>query len=343
MLELQAVSKRIGSFALESFDLKVSDGEYFVLLGPSGVGKTVLLEVIAGLLPPDSGRILWRGKDITDCQPEARRFAVVYQDYALFPHMTVAGNIAYGLQVRKTGDVKTRVGALAEMFHIEPLLHRKTTTLSGGEQQRVALARALATEPELLLLDEPLAALDGRTRRHFRRELRALQRQSGTLFVHVTHDIDEALFLGDRVGVMLDTAIHQVSSPLELVQAPSDPEVADFLGLPNVLTVDNADVGACRIEGEEIQVASADSSVTHVWIKPEEIKLSRQPPDSKSRNQFRCRVDGWEPSGVLVAVRLSKDRLKLTALVTHDSFRDLGVTRGADIYCTFKDSVVHCL
>ena len=165
MLELHSISKNLGSFAMADISIKINNGEYFVLLGPSGVGKSVLVDIVAGLIKPDDGRIFWDNKDITLEPPEARGFAVAYQDYALFPHLTIRQNITYGLRATgcSSGKIASRLQMLTEMLNIHELLSRRPTNLSGGEQQRVALARALAIEPKLLLLDEPLSALDTNT------------------------------------------------------------------------------------------------------------------------------------------------------------------------------------
>jgi len=344
MLELQSISKRLGSFAISDLNLRLKQGEYFVLLGPSGVGKTILVELIAGIIRPDTGRVLWEGKDITSMPPEARGFALVYQDYALFPHMTVVENITYGLQARGVGHkgAAARARTLAEKLNIAALLNRHTGTLSGGEQQRVALARALAPQPRMLLLDEPLAAVDIGLRARLRHELRRIHQDTGTTFLHVTHDPDDALYLAERVGVMLGGRIHQIATPEELFRSPSDPAVAEFLGMRNIITVDSAKRGVCRAGGVEIHAALADESISHIWIKPEEVLLSCQSFDSSARNQFRCTVEEWENSGPLLAVRVSAGTLSLTALVTYESFKELGIEVGTELYCTFKSSAVHC-
>jgi len=344
MLELRSLSKQLGLFTITDLNLRLNHGEYFVLLGPSGVGKTVLIEMVAGFITPDAGRILCEGQDITNSPPEARDFAVVYQDYALFPHLAVAANIAYGLRARgvQSKQAAARVRALAEKLNIAALLNRRVGGLSGGEQQRVALARALAPRPRLLLLDEPLAAVDIGLRARLRHELRCIHQQTGTTFLHVTHDPDDALYLADRVGVMLEGSIRQVATPQELFRAPSDAAVAEFLGMRNIMTVDSASEGVCQVGRVEIHAALADESTSYVWIKPEEILLSRQPFDSSARNQFRCVVAGWENSGPLLAVRISSGDLTLTALVTYESFSELGIDAGTELYCTFKSSAVHC-
>lgn len=232
MLELRSVAKRLGAFHLRDLDLQMERGEYLVLMGPSGVGKTVLLEIVCGLLRPDRGQVLWDGQAITEVAPEHRRFAVAYQDYALFPHMSVAGNIGYGLRSRGRSRQQTaeRVTKVADMLDVRALLARAPSSLSGGEQQRVALARALVTEPRLLLLDEPLSALDGGARLRLRRELKRIQRETNTPFLHVTHDPQEALQLGDRVAIMMEQKIRQIGRPEALLEKPAGQDVAELLG-----------------------------------------------------------------------------------------------------------------
>ena len=190
MLELKSVAKRFGEFAIKDISFEISGGEYFVLLGPSGVGKTVLIEMIAGLIAVDSGKVIFNGCDVTADPPESRRFDVVYQDFALFDHMTVAKNIAYGLRARGAGSQKAnrRAGELAEMLGISGLLGRKPGKLSGGEKQRVALGRAVAAEPSMLLLDEPLSSLDTNTRLGLRKELKRISRDLKVPVLQTAHD-----------------------------------------------------------------------------------------------------------------------------------------------------------
>ena len=344
MLELQSISKSLGSFAMSDVSMKIGDGEYFVLLGPSGAGKSVLIEIIAGLIKPDNGCILSNNKDITFEQPETRGFAVVYQNYSLFPHLTVRQNITYG--PRATGcdstRIKARLSTLAEMLQIAELLSRQPATLSGGEQQRVALARALIVEPKLLLLDEPLSALDINTRLRMRKELKRINRELGISVLHVTHDPEEAMVLADQICVMLDSKIRQAGPPTELFRKPSDAEVAVFLGTRNVLPVAKAQEGVCSICEKNIYVSSADFSTSHIWIKPEEILLSTSSFDSSARNQFKCRVVEIDSLDSLLAVHLVSGKLPLTALITYASFNKLQIEVGAEVYATFKSSAIHC-
>jgi molybdate/tungstate transport system ATP-binding protein len=344
MLELRSVSKRLGSFQLSDVSFTVEEGEYFVLLGPSGVGKTVLLEIIAGLISPDSGSILLQGEEITSSPPEKRGLAVVYQDYALFPHMKVVDNIAYGLRSRgvKSRTARERARELAEMMNIEALLDRRTLRLSGGEKQRVALARALVTRPKMLLLDEPLAALDTNIRHRLRRELRRVKLETGTTFVHVTHDAEETLYLADRVGIMLHQRIQQTGTPEEIFRKPTDPQVAEFLGMKNILAVSECSPGSCRVGGLTVHATDANGSTSHIWIRPEDILLSLHPIDASARNQLQGKVLDWEIQGSLLAVRVLCTQLELTVLITHESFENLALQTDTELYCTFKSSSVHC-
>ena len=344
MLELCNITKRLGDFVLEDFSLKLEAGEYFVQLGPSGVGKSILIELIAGLLQPDMGRILWEGRELTQLPPEERGFAVVYQDYALFPHLTVEANILYGLRARKLSrqECGQRLEQALESLRIAPLRHRYPETLSGGEQQRVTLARALVIRPRLLLLDEPLSALSVKTRRRLRRLLRRVQKETGAIFFHVTHDIEEAIALGHRIGVLLEGRLRQAGPPEELFRRPSDREVANFLGMRNLLPVSSVSDHVCRCEDVEIHVAHADADINHLWIKPEEIVLSRQTYDSSARNQFKCTVADWEHSNSLLTIHLQLGTLELSSLITYESFKKLEIARGAQLYATFKSSAVHC-
>jgi len=344
VLELCGIGKRLGTFSLEDVSLELAPDEYFVLLGPSGVGKTVLLEIVAGLIAPDAGRVLWDGRDVTGAPPERRGFAVVYQDYALFPHLSVAGNIGYGLRARglPAPEANARVRQAAQMVGVGELLGRRPEGLSGGEQQRVALARALVTEPAMLLLDEPLCSVDVNMRSRLRKELKRIHQETRTPFLHVTHDPDEALGLADRVGVMLDGTLRQVGTAPELFRRPSDRDVAAFLGMRNILPARCVRPGVCRAGGVEVYAASADGDTSHLWVRPEEIVLSEAPFESSARNQFHCTVEEWEPDGRLLSVTLSRGELRLSALITEESFKALGVRPGQRLHCTFKSSAVHC-
>ncbi|MBN1319643.1 MAG: ABC transporter ATP-binding protein [Thermoleophilia bacterium] len=272
MIHLEDLRVRAGDFTLQIDELALDAGEYLVILGPTGSGKTLLLDTVAGMRRPAQGRVWFGDRDVTQEPPERRRTGVVYQDYALFPHLTVAGNIGFGLRgagpdgagpsaargakriarsaERASREARTpgrraarsaaraaQVERLASLLGIQGLLDRYPDSLSGGERQRVALARALAIEPEVLLLDEPLSALDRTTRRELRDELKRLHRTLRATVLHVTHDLDEALTLGDRVAVLLDGRLRQVSPPGEAVRHPADGAVARLVGMQNVFPI----------------------------------------------------------------------------------------------------------
>jgi len=282
-LELTGVQKRFGEVAaVLDFNLSAERGEFVSFLGPSGCGKTTTLRMIAGFERPTSGSIVIDGKDITDKSPNQRNIGMVFQSYALFPNLTVAGNIGFGLKVRKrsNADIARRVGELLELIHLEGRGDRFPWQLSGGQQQRVALARALAIEPQVLLLDEPLSALDAKIRIVLRKEIRAIQRQLGITTVYVTHDQEEALSLSDRVVVMSEGRIEQIGTPSEIYNFPSTSFVASFVGTLNLVTagVIDAASGRVSIEGQEIRTSKAvkdaggDGRVT-LALRPEGISL----------------------------------------------------------------------
>jgi putative spermidine/putrescine transport system ATP-binding protein len=237
-LRLQGVRKNYGHVvAVAGVDLVVNEGEFFTLLGPSGSGKTTLLRLIAGFERPDSGRIELGGRDVTSTPPYLRNTNTVFQDYALFPHMSVAENIGYGLRVKGIAgqEREKRVDRALEMVRLEGLGRRRPNQLSGGQRQRVALARAVVNEPEVLLLDEPLGALDLKLRQEMQIELKQIQKEVGITFVYVTHDQEEALTMSDRMAVMTSGQIEQIGSPVEVYERPATEFVAGFIGISNVL------------------------------------------------------------------------------------------------------------
>jgi len=240
-LRLEGVRKSYGSvLAVAGVDLVVDEGEFFTLLGPSGSGKTTLLRLIAGFERPDGGRIQLAGRDVTNVPPHLRDTNTVFQDYALFPHMSVSDNIGYGLRVKgvsRQARAKRVERALA-MVRLVGLGHRRPNQLSGGQRQRVALARAVVNEPEVLLLDEPLGALDLKLRQEMQIELKQIQKEVGITFVYVTHDQEEALTMSDRLAVMANGEIEQIGSPVEVYERPATEFVAGFIGISNVLLRD---------------------------------------------------------------------------------------------------------
>jgi spermidine/putrescine transport system ATP-binding protein len=302
-VELLGVSKRYGSArGIESVDLHVRHGEFYSLLGPSGCGKTTTLRLIAGFELPDQGRILIGGRDVARLPPYRRDVNTVFQHYALFPHMTVEENVAFGLQEKKVGtaDLQRRTREALEMVQLEALGQRKPRQLSGGQQQRVALARALVNRPTVLLLDEPLGALDLKLRKEMQLELKALQQQVGITFVYVTHDQEEALTMSDRIAVMADGRILQEGSPREIYEHPGTRFVADFIGMSNffvgeVVAQEQDRVlvhttGSLKVWCSSAGKSSPGALVT-VAVRPEKIEISTSPPPSA--------VNVW--SGTVVA------------------------------------------
>jgi spermidine/putrescine ABC transporter ATP-binding subunit len=285
-LEVRNLSKAYGSaVALNSVDLSIEAGEFVTLLGPSGSGKTTLLMSIAGFTRPDSGAILQDGVDITRVDPEDRNFGLVFQGYALFPHLSVADNIAFPLRVRKwdRARIAARVEEVLHLVGLDQLAARKPRELSGGQQQRVAIGRALAFGPKILLLDEPLSALDRKLRDTMQRELKRLHQETGVTFVFVTHDQEEAYAMSDRIAVFQSGGIVQVGEPREIYRAPASRFVAGFLGGNNIL--------AARVVGSELEVlgirmplpagydaARHGQSELTVWVRPEDLVLGEPAP-----------------------------------------------------------------
>lgn len=342
MLELRSVSKDYGDFHLRGISFEVSEGEHFIVLGPSGAGKTVLLEVIAGIIEPDSGRILLKETDVTHWPPEKRGLAYVPQNYALFPNMSVYDNIAFGLKVRRAPRLETerKVREIAEVLGIDHLLHRKPRTLSGGEQQRVAIARALVVEPPLVLLDEPFANLDVQTRGKLMGEMKRWRRELGFTALHVTHSFEEAVSLGDRIGVMVGGRLVQVGPVREVFSRPASEEVARFLGFENIIE-GVAEGNLLRANGVEIELPVTASGRIRVGLRPEDIILSKEPLKSSARNEFRATVESVEELGPLVRVHLRAGGIPLRAFITRSSMLEMGIHEGEEVWVSFKATALH--
>jgi len=329
-LELDGVRKEFGGFAaVEGFDLAAEKGEFVSFLGPSGCGKTTTLRMIAGFELPTAGSIKVADVDITHRPPNRRNVGMVFQAYALFPNMTVADNIGFGLKVRGRSkpDIAKRVGELLELIHLEDRGGRYPYQLSGGQQQRVALARALAIEPQVLLLDEPLSALDAKIRISLRKEIRSIQRQLGITTVYVTHDQEEALSLSDRVVVMSEGRIEQIGSPADIYNFPATQFVASFVGTLNLLsaTVVEASTGRLSVAGQEIRAArpverGRDGAIVTLAVRPEGIELGT---DGGS-NRLTGTVEDVSFLGSIVRIRLRMDGDGTT--LSLDTFNDPNLT-----------------
>lgn len=345
-LRLEALEVRLEGFRLAPLTLAVEAGTYLVIVGPTGAGKTLILETIAGLRRPAGGQLFLDGAEITALPPERRQTGFVYQDYLLFPHLTVAENIAYGLRRRglRRRERETRVEALAAMLGIEPLLDRRPATLSGGEAQRVALARALAVEPRLLLLDEPLSALDPATRLRLRGVLARLHDALGMTIIHVTHDFEEAFTLGDRVAVIHEGQLLQVGTPEEVFRRPNSEQVARFVGVQNLFRGRLQPLGdgysRLHLDDISITVVGEAKGEAHLSIRPEEIVLSREPLHSSARNSFRGRITAIEDRGTLAYVAVEVPPV-FTSVITHRSLEEMGLRVGEEVHIAFKASAVH--
>ncbi|MCL4394479.1 MAG: ABC transporter ATP-binding protein [Chloroflexi bacterium] len=340
---VEHVSAELGKFALRDISFALEQDETFVILGPSGAGKSVLLETIAGFNRTDAGRIAIDGRDVTAAPPEARRVGLMFQDYALFPHLTVAQNVGFAC-----GDDRTRVRELLARLGLERLAERKPQNLSGGEKQRVALARALAMNPALFLFDEPLSALDARARDTLREELKTLLRQLAIPAVYVTHDQTEALVLADKIGVLRDGALLQVGTPAEVFNTPADEFVANFVGVETVLEgrVVSASDGDVRIALGEREIHAVGEHLSPrvlVCIRPEDVALARAVhADSSVKNQFDARVTAIASLGPLFKITLDCG-FPLVAYVTKQSYLDLGLAPGVRVVAGVKATAIHLI
>jgi spermidine/putrescine transport system ATP-binding protein len=301
VLEFQGISKSFDrQCVLRDFSLSVNPSEFLTLLGPSGSGKTTLLRLAAGFEHPDAGRVVLCGNDISDLPAYRRRVNTVFQNYALFPHLSVAHNVAFGLRNLKLckAEMQTRASAALDMVQLSSLSGRFPHQLSGGQQQRVALARALVMRPDVLLLDEPFGALDQRLRQQMQQELKALQRRLELAFVFVTHDQEEALSLSDRIALLHEGCLDQIGPPNQIYNWPASRFAAEFMGIPNIFRLSNTKPEAggtlCQLEtGETFFVASPcnGNRPRFLAVRPENIRVSRTSlPDDNVNNVVRGRV-----------------------------------------------------
>ena len=289
---VESCTKRFGSVtAVDDVTLTIPGGEFFSMLGPSGCGKTTTLRMIAGFETPDAGRILLQGGDVTFVPPPKRNVNMVFQAYGLFPHMTVAENIAFGPKIKKVdrSEIATRVAEVVRTVQLDGMEDRRPAQLSGGQQQRVALARALVNRPAALLLDEPLGALDLKLRKEMQLELKDLQQRTGTTFVYVTHDQEEAMTMSDRIAVMNHGVVEQLATPRELYQRPASTFVAGFIGVSNLITmrVDRREDGLLAMDlGDGPRILAIDGGGTDlaptITVRPEWIKLASDHTSERS-------------------------------------------------------------
>ena len=338
-VELEAVAKRFGSVAaLRGVSLRVAEGEFVCFLGPSGCGKTTLLRIIAGLEPQSTGAVRMAGRDVSGLPPSLRNYGIVFQSYALFPNLTVARNVAYGLSSRRLGRgrVEARVDELLELVHLRAHKARYPAQLSGGEQQRVALARALAPSPALLLLDEPLSALDARVRLALRQEMKALQRRLGITTIMVTHDQEEALTMADRIMVMDHGGVEQIGTPAEIYSEPASLFVARFVGHMNLWPAVLEEPGRSRVGTLMLRHRPAAGAKTgdHVTlgIRPEEVRLAAAVRATDNRLMARVTSVQFEGASTRLGLTaLGDGALALECDVAATALAELGVKEGAQV------------
>jgi putative spermidine/putrescine transport system ATP-binding protein len=330
-LSLSNVSKKFAeTFAVKDFDLQVEKGEFVSFLGPSGCGKTTTLRMIAGFETPTAGKVILDDLDVTLKSPNQRNVGMVFQSYALFPNMTVAQNIGFGLRIRREAEtaIKQRVEEMLKLIHLERRGHNYPYQLSGGQQQRVALARALAIRPQVLLLDEPLSALDAKIRVSLRAEIRAIQRELGITAIYVTHDQEEALSISDRIVVMNVGVIEQVGTPFEIYNFPQTRFVANFVGTLNTANAEIIDPskGLIAMEGvhlesdsQEIKAKQKGDRVT-IAIRPERLHFLS---DGKRANVFDCKIENITFLGSVVRVQISVGNVMLNNDTFNNPFLEL--------------------
>lgn len=348
-LSFRKIRKKYGSFtAVDDVSFDIAPGEFVALLGPSGCGKTTLLRAIAGLVTPTSGDILLCGKSLLTVPVESRDIGMVFQSYALFPHMTVAENVAFGLQMRRApkAGMAARVEEALALVRMNGLSHRYPGQLSGGQQQRIALARALVTKPRVLLLDEPLAALDAKLREAMQFELRQLQQHLGITTIFVTHDQQEALAMADRVAVMKAGRVEQFDTPRVMYDAPATPFVAEFIGQMNqwpARLVDRQDAGArVRCECGDIKVRNIGGEVSlgdgvAVMVRPEKMQISATALVNGSDNALHGRLKGVMFSGEKTFCYVETPLgLMTTVMQNLTTGADVGLVSGDEIVLTWR-------
>jgi len=342
MIEVKNAHMALGEFSLRGVDLRIESGEYLVILGPTGAGKTVLLECLAGLHRLDQGEVWLEGRDVTHLATELRQVGYVPQDYVLFPHLSLRRNIGFSLALRRVPieTIAARTEQLAELLNISHLLDRQPRTLSGGEQQRGALARALAPKPTVLLLDEPLSALDEGTRAELAPELSRICRELGTTIFHVCHNFDEAIELADRVAIMHHGQILQVGPPAEVLRRPISAFVARFVGALNVFPAQSVDRAAPAVivgEGLRLNTPSLpEGDDLLVMIRPEEIGVS------PSGEGLPCRLQRVEDRGRHMRLHL-QGALPLLSIMTPQAFRLTQVAEGDEVVAHWRPEAVHVM
>ena len=341
--------KAWGGFALRDINLEINQGEYFVLLGPTGAGKTLLLETIAGFHKLDKGKILFDDRDVSAVPPEARGFGYVPQNCLLFPNLSVRKNVDFGLKMRRVSenDRRSKVEETMALFGLEPLADRMPAALSAGEKQKVALARVLAIEPRLILLDEPLGSIDANARRGLKDELRRVHRELRVLVIHVTHDQMEGFSLAERMAIIRNGQIIQVGDPRQVVSNPKDESMARFLGYENVYNVKldqrSRDLSVVSVGEFAMKVSgTVKKEICCIGIRPEDVVVSREPPTSDTLNVVKGVVVDYVDLGPIVTVDVDVGLL-VKATVTKRQFIEMCLHQSNDVWLSFAPESVKIL
>ena len=345
MIEIKSLSINLGEFHLKDIDLTIRDSEYFVILGPTGAGKTVLMECIAGLHHLRRGSIWFDKKEVTHLAPEERAVGYVPQDYVLYPFLNVSDNITFGLKraLKTKDEVQKRLQELAALVGVTHLLSRETRSLSGGEKQRVALARALATSPRMLLLDEPLGALDLRTSKYLRLELKRIHHQLGITTIHITHDLMEAMEMADRLAIIQDGCLEQVDEPERMLFHPANEKVSDFIGRPNILDCDSCHglgqgVTEVGCGGLKLVIPQEGEVVHKVAILPRHIYISETKPPGRGVNCFQGKITYIKDIGSSVRIGLEVVDKGLMAELPLNLFEEMNLEVGKEVFLILRMS-----
>ena len=341
MIEIKDLSVKMGDFLLGDITFDVQDGEYFTLLGPTGSGKTVLLESIAGLNPVRGGQVKISGRDVTSLNLEKRNIGFAFQDYTLYQHLSIRDNISFGLQWRRKSrrEIEGAIDRVIELLNITHLLQRRPRSLSGGESQKIALARALAIKPDLLLLDEPLSAIDPEMREATERELKEIHNRLKLTTIHVTHDFEEAVALGDRIAVLGKGSIAQIGTPAQIFRRPASEFVARFVMTRNIFTGEVLDGPDGQrifcIDGLKLVVNTTRRGRLHASIRPEDILISREPPHSGALNCFQGTITRIADRGAVVHLTVDVPP-EFTCLILYRSLEEMGLEEKQQVLITFK-------
>ena len=346
MIEVKNLCAQLGNFTLKNITFEVQDEEYFILVGPTGSGKTMLMESVAGLKPITGGQVIINGRDVTSLNLAERNIGFAYQDYMLYRHLSVRDNIAFGVQWRtKTRqEIEEAIDRVIELLDIADLLNQSPWTLSGGESQRIALARALAMKPDLLLLDEPLSAVDPDLREAWGEKLKEVHNRLKLTTLHITHDFEEAVTLADRIAVIGEGRIAQIGTPDQIFRHPNSVFVANFIKTRNIFEGEVSDSSDGQsvfcIDRAKLAVVTTRRGKLHVSIRPEDILISREPLDSNTSNNLEGTITRIADRGTIVYLTINVPP-EFSCLILHRSLEEMGLEEKQRVFITFKVSDVN--